>query len=121
VLGEGAIASLKEDKQAAIGAFFAMKPWLDKGNNKDVTTRFLKALLKSYRELAADRAPVNAILMRDFGMPEAVAGRIPLELETDYIDARPADFAPIIRAYQRTGFKKINFTAEQVVTSFKLD
>jgi NitT/TauT family transport system substrate-binding protein len=121
VLGEGAIASLKEDKQAAIGAFFAMKPWLDKGNNKDVTTRFLKALLQSYRELAADRASVNAILMRDFGMPEAVAGRIPLELETDYIDARPADFAPIIRAYQRTGFKKINFTAEQVVTSFKLD
>jgi ABC-type nitrate/sulfonate/bicarbonate transport system substrate-binding protein len=112
---------LEEDKQAAIGAFFAMKPWIERGSNRDLATRFVKALMQSYRELTANRKAIDAILMRDFGMPEAVASRIPLELETDYIDARPADFAPVIRAYQRTAFKKIKFTAEEIVTSLKFE
>lgn len=121
VLGEGSIASLEQDKQAVLGGLFAMKPWVEKGNNREVAARFLKSLIQAHRDLAKNRKALDAILMRDFGMPEAVASRIPLELETDYVDARPADFAPILRAFQRTKFRKVEFTAEDLVTSLKYE
>lgn len=118
-LGAGSIASLKEDGQAATGAWFVTEAWL--GEKPDVPERFLRALIKSYRELSEDRSTINAILMRDFGMPEDVAGHISVTLETEYVDARAEDFAPLIRAYQRTGLREVTFSAEEAIVSVEYE
>lgn len=121
IIGKGLLASLDEDGQAAIGSFVTMKPWLKVGNNKDVVSRFLKSVIQSYRELSKNREALDAILQKTFGMPPHIAAKVEVVFETKSIVAIPSDYAPSIRAYVRTGMAKIDFTAEELVTTIEYE
>ncbi|MCB1387879.1 MAG: ABC transporter substrate-binding protein [Rhodobacteraceae bacterium] len=102
-LAEGIIASENEDGRVALGGWFASDEWLADEHNRDIARRYLAAVLQANRELAADRSLVDAIFMRDFGMPEQVAQHVPLDLNTESLVAYPRDYAPTLRAFERTG------------------
>jgi ABC-type nitrate/sulfonate/bicarbonate transport system substrate-binding protein len=102
-LAEGMISTVNEDGRVALGGWFARDEWLADEHNRDIARRYLDAVLQANRELAADRSLVDAIFMRDFGMPEQVAQHVPLDLNVESLVAYPRDYTPTLRAFERTG------------------
>ena len=121
VVGEGMVATLETGGPTALGSWFAMQPWIEAGDNKDVAARFLKSVQESNEALMADRSLVDAILVRDFGMPAEVASHIPMNLLTTSLTAYPENYFEVIEAYKRTGMAEPNFTAEEFVTTLEYE
>ena len=87
----------------ALGAWFATDMWLADEKNQDIAKRFLRAMLEANQALAADRSLVDAILVRDFGMPAEVASTTPMPLGTETLMAAPEQYGPNIRELEATG------------------
>lgn len=117
VIGEGMVASLEDGGPTALGSWFAMQHWTASEQNRGIAARFLKSLHETNAALMADRSLIDAILVREFGMPEQVAAHIPMNLLTTSLSALPENYVEVIEAYKRTGMAKIGFTAEELVTT----
>lgn len=100
-LAQGLIAD--PGHEYALGGWFATDKWLEDEGNRDVAKRFLAAMLEANRALAADRSLIDAILIRDFGMPETVAPHIPLPLGTESLIALPEHYASLASELEKTG------------------
>lgn len=87
----------------ALGAWFATDMWLADEANQEIAGRFMDAMLEANRALAADRSLVDAILVRDFGMPAPVAANIPMPLGTETLKVEEAHYAPLMRELLATG------------------
>lgn len=114
-ISQGLTSTLEQDGPTALGGWFAGDDWLADEHNRDIAARFLKSIIQSNRELAADRTLVNKIFERDFGMPAEVAKRVPLPLNTETLKADPASYEAGIRALARTGMIKAEYPVEEVV------
>lgn len=113
-IAEG-IINLKEGDQIALGGWFAGDAWLADEANQETAKRFLRSIIQSNRELDADRTLVNAIFERDFGMPPAVASRVPLPLNTGSLVADPATYQLQLDAYVNAGMIPKAYPVEEVV------
>lgn len=113
-LAKGIIA-LEEGQQIALGGWFAKDDWLADPKNRDIAARYLKSVMESNKELAADRALVDAIFEKDFGMPPPVAKRVPLPLNTQSLVAVPETYSAQLKAFVDTGMLPSAYPIEDVV------
>lgn len=121
VLAEGMTKDVDEGKRIALGGYYAQDAWLADEANQDKARRFLRSLMRSNRELIADRSLVDAILQKDFGMPADVAARTPWPANTDTFLVNPDDYQPIIEAYVRTGMLQESYSASEAVITLEYE
>jgi hypothetical protein len=60
-------------------------------------------MLEANQEMAADRSLIDAILIRDFGMPEIVASHIPMPLGTESLLVEPEHYVALVAELEATG------------------
>ncbi|MGH1368117.1 MAG: ABC transporter substrate-binding protein [Maritimibacter sp.] len=92
-----------EGEDYALGSWFAQDKWLADEANQDIAKRFLAAMLEANQALAADRSLIDAILIRDFGMPEMVASSVPMPLGTESLLAEAQHYEALIAELEGTG------------------
>ena len=106
----------------ALGGWFAQEDWLADERNQDIAKRFLAAMLEANRALAADRSLIDAILVRDFGMPSEIASGIPMPLGVDSILAEPGHYGVLISELEKTGMIEAgSVTTDDVIKTIQYE
>ncbi|MEZ5721557.1 MAG: ABC transporter substrate-binding protein [Paracoccaceae bacterium] len=106
----------------ALGGWFAQEDWLADERNQDIAKRFLAAMLEANRALAADRSLIDAILVRDFGMPAEIASGIPMPLGVDSILAEPGHYGVLISELEKTGMIEAgSVTTDDVIKTIQYE
>lgn len=103
------------DKPTALGGWFASDDWLVDEKNRGIAARYLAAVMESNRELVADRSLVNAILVKEFGMPPEVAAHIPMPFETNSFVVTSESYKPTIDALAKTGMIDDVYPVDEVL------
>ncbi|HVC54628.1 MAG TPA: ABC transporter substrate-binding protein [Stellaceae bacterium] len=117
LLAEGMVANLKQLGSFAVDCYFARADWLDK--NKAPAAAFMRALMAADKDLAAHPQKYHQMIVKEFGLPVALANAIPLALNTTSMVAEAKDYKPPIDALVRTGLMAKPIPPEDVVFTIK--